>query len=86
MAAPKKGSKSTGPVAKFKVKGKVTRKGIHAKTKMSKNKGSKNYVKVSRGQGWKGETLFGAAFFRAAFFMESPRVGGVKNVGIHRGI
>ena len=69
MAAPKKGSKSSGPVSKFKVKGKVTRKGIHAKTKMSKNKGSKNYVKVSRGQGWKGETLFGAALVRAAFFM-----------------
>ena len=51
MAAPKKGSKSSGPITKFKVKGKVTRKGIHAKTKMSKNKGSKNYVKVTRGQG-----------------------------------
>jgi hypothetical protein len=51
MAAPKKGSKSAGPVAKFKAKGKVTRKGIHAKTKMSKSKSSQNYVKVSRGQG-----------------------------------
>jgi hypothetical protein len=53
MAAPKKGSKSksSGPIFKHKVKPKVSRPGIHAKTKMSKNKGSKNYVKVSRGQG-----------------------------------
>lgn len=51
MAAPKKGSKSSGPVNKFRVKARVTRKGIHAKTKMSKNKSSKNYFKVSRGQG-----------------------------------
>jgi len=54
MAAPKKGgskSKSSGPVTRFKVKTRVRRPGIHAKTKMSKNKGSKNYVKVSRGQG-----------------------------------
>jgi len=51
MAAPKKGGKSTGPIAKFKSKAKVTRKGIHAKTKQSKNKASKNYVKLSRGQG-----------------------------------
>ena len=43
--------RSTGPITKFKVKGKVTRKGIHAKTKMSKSKTSQNYVKVSRGQG-----------------------------------
>ena len=27
------------------------RKGIHAKTKMSKNKNSKNYKKISIGQG-----------------------------------
>lgn len=32
-------------------KKKVTRKGIHAKTKQSKNKNSKNYKKVSVGQG-----------------------------------
>jgi len=32
-------------------KNKIRRKGIHAKTKQSKNKGSKNYVKVYRGQG-----------------------------------
>lgn len=30
---------------------KVTRPGIHAKTKTSKNKSSKNYVKLNRGQG-----------------------------------
>ena len=74
MAAPKKGSKSSGPITKFKVKGKVTRKGIHAKTKMSKNKGSKNYVKVSRGQGWKGEHPFGAALLGRLFLWVSPRV------------
>jgi hypothetical protein len=51
MAAPKKGSKSSGPTTQFKASGKVTRKGIHAKTKMSKAKSSQNYVKVSRGQG-----------------------------------
>ena len=34
-----------------RVKTKVKRKGIHAKTKMSKMKGSKNYTKISRGQG-----------------------------------
>jgi len=32
-------------------KPKVTRKGIHAKTKQSKNKNSKNYSKPYRGQG-----------------------------------
>ncbi len=34
-----------------KVKPKKSRKGIHAKTKMSKNKNSKNYIKRSVGQG-----------------------------------
>ena len=34
-----------------KVKPKVSRKGVHAKTKTSKLKSSKNYVKLSRGQG-----------------------------------
>jgi hypothetical protein len=29
----------------------VCRKGVHAKTKQSKNKGSKNYKKVYAGQG-----------------------------------
>lgn len=32
-------------------KPKVKRPGVHAKTKMSKNKNSKNYVKQYRGQG-----------------------------------
>jgi len=81
MAAPKKGSKSSGPITKFRAKAKVTRKGIHAKTKMSKNKGSKNYVKVSRGQGWKGETLFGAALLGRLFLWGSPRVGNRKSDG-----
>lgn len=30
---------------------KVTRKGVHAKTKTSKTKSSKNYKKINRGQG-----------------------------------
>jgi hypothetical protein len=38
-------------VASFKPKAKKKNKGIHAKTKQSKAKGSSNYVKVSRGQG-----------------------------------
>jgi len=33
------------------VKPKVKRKGVHAKTKMSSTKGSKNYKKKNRGQG-----------------------------------
>lgn len=78
MAAPKKGSKSTGPVAKFKVKGKVTRKGIHAKTKMSKNKGSKNYVKVSRGQGWKGLPFLKPPFSGRLFLWNHPGLGELK--------
>jgi len=32
-------------------KSKVTRPGVHAKTKHSKHKGSKNYTKKYRGQG-----------------------------------
>jgi len=49
--APSKGkSKSAAVIVKI-AKKQVKRKGIHAKTKMSKNKGSKNYIKVSRGQG-----------------------------------
>lgn len=47
MAAAKK--TSLGGVKRARVR--VRRPGIHAKTKMSKNKHSKNYVKVSRGQG-----------------------------------
>lgn len=38
-------------VAQFHAKPKRKRKGIHAKTKSSTSKKSKNYVKVSRGQG-----------------------------------
>jgi hypothetical protein len=47
MAAKKTISASSS----FKERGSTKRKGIHSKTKMSKNKASKNYVKVSRGQG-----------------------------------
>lgn len=36
---------------KKKAKAKILRKGIHAKTKQSKNKSSKNYFKVNVGQG-----------------------------------
>jgi len=32
-------------------KPKVRRRGVHAKSKMSNNKNSKNYVKKNRGQG-----------------------------------
>ena len=35
----------------YKIKSKVSRKGVHAKTKQSKNKGSKLYHKPYRGQG-----------------------------------
>ena len=50
MAA--KASKSnTSSSSKFKVKPKVRRKGVVAKTKASKLKSSKNYIKKSRGQG-----------------------------------
>lgn len=38
-------------VGNYRVKPKVSRKGIHAKTKQSKNKNSKNYTKPYRGQG-----------------------------------
>jgi hypothetical protein len=53
MATTKKPAKSKGGIniAKFKAKPKVKRKGIHAKTKQSRSKTSKNYTKVSRGQG-----------------------------------
>jgi hypothetical protein len=34
-----------------KVKPKVSRPGVHAKTKTSKSKSSTNYVKANRGQG-----------------------------------
>tara|TARA_R110000868_G_scaffold359781_1_gene621678 strand:- start:95 stop:256 length:162 start_codon:yes stop_codon:yes gene_type:complete len=53
MAAPKgKTSKSSSSFSsKHREKAKVTRSGIHAKTKTSKHKQSKNYKKLSRGQG-----------------------------------
>ena len=35
----------------FRVKPKVSRPGVHAKTKTSSHKDSKNYKKLSRGQG-----------------------------------
>jgi hypothetical protein len=35
----------------FKAPSKVKRKGVHSKTKMSKSKTSKNYVKSYKGQG-----------------------------------
>lgn len=38
-------------VVKKKEKVKVSRKGVHAKTKSSKLKGSKNYIKLNKGQG-----------------------------------
>jgi hypothetical protein len=41
----------TSTLSLHKVKPKKSRKGIHAKTKMSKNKNSKNYIKRSVGQG-----------------------------------
>jgi hypothetical protein len=44
-------TKSTASVIKFQPKPKVKRKGIVAKTKSSKLKSSKNYLKVGRGQG-----------------------------------
>jgi hypothetical protein len=44
-------SKSISTSSKFTVKPKVKRKGVVAKTKASKLKSSKNYLKKSRGQG-----------------------------------
>jgi hypothetical protein len=49
--APAAKSKSTSTSSKFAVKPKVKRKGVVAKTKASKLKSSKNYLKKSRGQG-----------------------------------
>lgn len=48
MAKAKKGGLSA---TAFKPKPVVRRPGVHAKTKMSKTKTSKNYVKRGRGQG-----------------------------------
>lgn len=42
---------SVNPSGKTRVRIKVRRTGIHAKTKQSKNKNSKNYVKKYVGQG-----------------------------------
>jgi hypothetical protein len=44
-------SKTTSSSSLHKDKPKVSRPGVHAKTKSSKLKQSKNYVKLSRGQG-----------------------------------
>ena len=43
--------KSTSTTATINVKSKKTNKGIHSKTKQSKNKNSKNYFKRNVGQG-----------------------------------
>ena len=48
MAKPK--SKSTSSHS-FREKSKVSRPGVHAKTKTSNHKKSKHYKKLSRGQG-----------------------------------
>jgi hypothetical protein len=42
---------STSTVKQFEKRSKRKRKGIHAKTKCSKLKGSKNYKKLYSGQG-----------------------------------
>lgn len=41
----------TSTVKLFQAKPKVKRKGVHAKTKMSKSKNATNYKKLSVGQG-----------------------------------
>jgi hypothetical protein len=41
----------TQTVKTFQKRSKVRRKGVHAKTKSSSLKQSRNYVKLSRGQG-----------------------------------
>jgi hypothetical protein len=41
----------TQVVKTFQKRSKVRRKGVHAKTKVSKAKNATNYVKLSRGQG-----------------------------------
>jgi len=48
----KKHAKSTSSFSlKYKEKAKISRPGVHAKTKTSSHKKSQNYVKKSRGQG-----------------------------------
>ena len=49
--ATKKSSKVTSASSLYKEKPKVRRPGVHAKTKSSKLKQSRNYQKASRGQG-----------------------------------
>ena len=44
-------AKSNTIATKLKVKPKVSRPGVHSKTKTSKLKQSKNYVKPYKGQG-----------------------------------
>jgi len=51
MATVKKAKSTSGSASNFLVKSKVSRPGVHAKTKSSKLKSSKNYKKRSRGQG-----------------------------------
>jgi hypothetical protein len=51
MAATKSKKTLSSASSLYREKPKKSRKGIHAKTKMSKNKTSKNYIKVSVGQG-----------------------------------
>jgi hypothetical protein len=41
----------TSIVKTFQKRSKIRRKGVHAKTKASSMKNSKNYIKLSRGQG-----------------------------------
>jgi hypothetical protein len=41
----------TSTISAFMAKPKRKRKGIHSKTKSSRSKNAKNYVKISRGQG-----------------------------------
>ena len=44
-------AKGSSTVSTRKIKPKVSRPGVHAKTKTSKSKNSTNYKKLSRGQG-----------------------------------
>jgi hypothetical protein len=44
-------AKGSSTVSTRKIKPKVSRPGVHAKTKSSKSKNSKNYKKLYKGQG-----------------------------------
>ncbi len=46
-----KKTKTSTSSSTFRVKPKVSRPGVHAKTKTSRHKDSRNYKKLSRGQG-----------------------------------